>query len=465
MVRCSLSNGYGSTQGCSGLGLPQGLGGQSQQFNYSSVDGALRNAQGGVCLSLNVKADEESSSSSSVRVLGKQVVGGQGGHPGGQTAPWPPICNETWQQWDPVQVTPPSNEDADEDDHVDVDVGRLAGLGVKWVQFKSRFSSGVPSDGGEATELCLTADGGAGRRAPWADPWCWENNNMWRSNTDVLQVWTRVMMEVESMATQGYISRPGAWSFPDCLEIGVAGQSTLSWEESKTNLALFAVTSSPLILGNDPRDGRMQDRVVSLYLNKDMIAVDQQYSTKFKFAGGRIWSRVGGAELWAKPLNTPTNSVAVVLFNRGGTVVGTTPVGSRPPPAHCSDPSSPLGVCAGCFVDDDKPWLSPCDDNATASVGAQEIAVDFSRDIPSAWFGAGAGAGEGAGVRSPVSATSLSATATETATTTAKAGSLSCDVFDVFASEDGGTGKSLGKFKGTYLCCTSSVLYPVSSIA
>ena len=72
------------------------------------------------------------------------------------------------------------------------------------------------------------------------------------------------MIEVESMAAQGHISRPGAWSFPDCLEIGVAGQGTLTWEESKANLALFAVTSSPLILGNDPREGRMQMRLVEL---------------------------------------------------------------------------------------------------------------------------------------------------------------------------------------------------------
>ena len=88
------------------------------------------------------------------------------------------------------------------------------------------------------------------------------------------------MVEVESMATQGHISRPGAWSFPgtttthfrpgvsafdktefdltkrisrllasDCLEIGVPGGGSLTWEESKSNLALFAVTSSPLILG------------------------------------------------------------------------------------------------------------------------------------------------------------------------------------------------------------------------
>ena len=66
------------------------------------------------------------------------------------------------------------------------------------------------------------------------------------------------MVELESMANQGHISRPGAWSFPDCLEVGTPGPSSLTWEESKSNVALFAVTSSPLILGNDPREGRMQ---------------------------------------------------------------------------------------------------------------------------------------------------------------------------------------------------------------
>lgn len=44
------------------------------------------------------------------------------------------------------------------------------------------------------------------------------------------KVWTRNMIEVESVANQGTISRPGAWSFPDCLEVGVPGQGTLTWQ-------------------------------------------------------------------------------------------------------------------------------------------------------------------------------------------------------------------------------------------
>ena len=41
------------------------------------------------------------------------------------------------------------------------------------------------------------------------------------------------------------------------LELGVPGEGVYTWEETKAILALFAVTSSPLILGNDPRPGRM----------------------------------------------------------------------------------------------------------------------------------------------------------------------------------------------------------------
>jgi hypothetical protein len=49
------------------------------------------------------------------------------------------------------------------------------------------------------------------------DPWCADNNNMWRSSTDTLQVWSRVMVQVESLVGLGDISGPGHWGFGDCL--------------------------------------------------------------------------------------------------------------------------------------------------------------------------------------------------------------------------------------------------------
>ena len=49
------------------------------------------------------------------------------------------------------------------------------------------------------------------------DPWCADNNNMWRTSTDTLQVWSRVMVQVESLVGLGNVSGPGHWGFGDCL--------------------------------------------------------------------------------------------------------------------------------------------------------------------------------------------------------------------------------------------------------
>ena len=45
------------------------------------------------------------------------------------------------------------------------------------------------------------------------------------------------------MATQGTLSRPGAWSFPDCLELGVPGYGSFTWNEAQAVLSIFAVTT------------------------------------------------------------------------------------------------------------------------------------------------------------------------------------------------------------------------------
>ena len=73
----------------------------------------------------------------------------------------------------------------------------------------------------------------------------------------------------------GSISRPGAWAFPDALELGVPGSGVLSWAESRSSLALYAVTSSPLLLSNDV--SRMQPRLRALVLNRAMLAVNQAW--------------------------------------------------------------------------------------------------------------------------------------------------------------------------------------------
>jgi hypothetical protein len=157
--------------------------------------------------------------------------------------------------------------------------------------------------------------------------------------------------------------------------------------------------------------------------------VNQQYSKAAAFAGGRIKSMYPASELWAKPLVTPKNGAAIVLFNRGGLVLGETPEGASPLPPHCTDPKSPLPPCTGCFLDYDKPHLSPCNDNVTASTGAAEMVLDFA-DVPASWLGL--------------------------ASTTAS-GAIACDVYDIYGcpqagctTEGAAKGAALGRFKGQW---------------
>jgi hypothetical protein len=274
---------------------------------------------------------------------------------------------------------------------------------------------------------------------------------VWRSQTDVLQCWPRTMIEAESMSSQGTISRPGAksschhcrdaptlvlstslcclrtfsqpqsknarhssgaWSFPDCLEIGVPGYGSYTWAETQTVLSLWAVTSAPLVLGNDARVGRMQQRLVDLLTNSDLLAVNAAYNAGAMFAGGRIWTGPPGKEMWAKPLSSGT--AAVVLVNRGGLASGVA-LGQR---------NAAFAPFAGCFDlhGNADAILAPCDDNTTASHGAQTISLDLSR-IPRSWLGLSTSldGDDGSGV-------------------------VSCELFDILATPK--KGKSLGKITG-----------------
>jgi hypothetical protein len=232
---------------------------------------------------------------------------------------------------------------------------------------------------------------------------------------------------LQSIATQGHISRPGSWSFPDCMEVGVPGGGSLTWEESKSEVALFAVASAPLILGNDARKGRMQQRLVDLLTNPTMIRVNQQYSAAAAFAGGRINTSAPAKELWAKPL--PNNTVAVVLLNRGGTAIGVLPPGQElPPMCHKAGGKQ----CVGCNLPGDQPWLAPCDDNATASSGAQTLAFSTAQ-VPRAWLVGGADEGqraEGAAVSDDPP--------------------LSCTFFDIFPDDSPHKGKALAGKMAAY---------------
>ena len=72
-------------------------------------------------------------------------------------------------------------------------------------------------------------------------------------------------------------SGPGNWAFGDSLELGVPGGGVLTWEESKSHLGLYAITSQPLFLSNDVRPGYMQQRLIDMVKNPLMLSVNGEW--------------------------------------------------------------------------------------------------------------------------------------------------------------------------------------------
>ena len=76
----------------------------------------------------------------------------------------------------------------------------------------------IPGPPGRASRVSLQSVGLPGQcmtvgpiEAMPVDPWCTTDVNMWRSNTDSLQVWGRMMDELESLVGLGTVSQPGSW--------------------------------------------------------------------------------------------------------------------------------------------------------------------------------------------------------------------------------------------------------------
>jgi len=63
---------------------------------------------------------------------------------------------------------------------------------------------------------------------------------------------------------------PGHFNDPDMLIIGNFG---LSYEQSRTQMALWAILAAPLIMSNDLRS--IKPEMKAILLNKNVIAINQ----------------------------------------------------------------------------------------------------------------------------------------------------------------------------------------------
>jgi len=136
--------------------------------------------------------------------------------------------------------------------------------------------------------------------------------NSWRNWEDIQCTWASVSSIISHWAEYGHVmapfAGPGHWHDMDMLVIGAG---CLSHDEEQTQMAIWAISASPLIMGNDVRRVPKQSR--ELLLNRAAIAVSQDRL-------GRMGTLLPGfnasskTQVWARPLSG--GDVAVALFNK-----------------------------------------------------------------------------------------------------------------------------------------------------
>jgi len=103
---------------------------------------------------------------------------------------------------------------------------------------------------------------------------------------------------------------PGHWNDPDMLIIGNFG---LSYEQAKTQMAMWAIFAAPLLMSVDLRT--LKPDYKAILKNKKIIAVNQD---PLGIQGRRIYKQKG-IEIWARPIMPVYRakySYAIVFLNR-----------------------------------------------------------------------------------------------------------------------------------------------------
>ena len=206
-----------------------------------------------------------------------------------------------------------------------LDADTFASWGVDYLKLdgcynnKSGFVKGYPamgaalqSSGRDIVYSCSWPAylGGNESAKPWAAMIA-SGCNSWRNWEDIDCGWQSLVQIIEHWGMYGKMlstwSGPGHWHDPDMLLIG---NGCLTHAEEQTQMALWAISAAPLIMGNDLRNISAESKAI--LLNKGAIEVDQDPAGKMGF---RV-NTTALTQIWARPL--ANGDVAVALYNKGG---------------------------------------------------------------------------------------------------------------------------------------------------
>eukprot|EP01064_Diplonema_japonicum_P031122 TRINITY_DN546_c5_g1_i1.p1 TRINITY_DN546_c5_g1~~TRINITY_DN546_c5_g1_i1.p1 ORF type:complete len:454 (+),score=117.55 TRINITY_DN546_c5_g1_i1:70-1362(+) len=152
--------------------------------------------------------------------------------------------------------------------------------------------------------------------------------NFYRSSGDIRPEWLRVMNNLQTVIEfEGRTPRsiPGAWAYPDMLEVG----NLASHGEDRTHFAAWCIVSSPLVLGYDVTNDTVTQRVWDIIANEEAIAVNQAWVG----SPGQLVKNIMPPDfegdvgipqhgvllqIWAKPVTADGNTAVLVINNSTG---------------------------------------------------------------------------------------------------------------------------------------------------
>ena len=136
--------------------------------------------------------------------------------------------------------------------------------------------------------------------------------NLWRVGTDMAATWAGINAAFDMLnGLEGYAG-PGHWNDPDMLRVG---QGTVTDAEGRTQMSLYAICASPLMIGGDPRT--LSAASFATLTNAEVIGVNQD---ALGMQGKRATQAVCGdatCEVWVRQLSG--GAWAVGFFNRSST--------------------------------------------------------------------------------------------------------------------------------------------------
>jgi len=151
--------------------------------------------------------------------------------------------------------------------------------------------------------------------------------NLWRNFADIQCNWGSLSSIIDHWGDYGAVlapyAAPGHWHDMDMLLVGA---NCITEDEERTQMAMWSILASPLIMGNDLR--RVPAGSKSILLNEAAIAINQDGLGQM---GLRLpgYTSKSAQQVWARRLTN--GDVAVALYNKLGAKAGAVEEAAGPP--------------------------------------------------------------------------------------------------------------------------------------